>query len=235
MIATYGLANYLASFEFFNWLVMVQADGADRICFDLTNPKLKNFTPADVMRRFHSIIEPGPALAGLEYYCGGTQTQLRATPSQLLPWFNSGKRFARLKTVKPPKSCKYTVTMRNNTGGGARGRDSNSDAWCKFANEIDAIVISDYYDKEIHLHDRMALYAGAKMNFGVCNGPVHMISLTPYPVAMFVNGQSARNTQIRWGMKPEQKYPWMLNHQHMIWKDDNDTDTLLRTFDSLKL
>lgn len=233
MIATYSLSDYLASFEFFNWLVMVQADGVEKICFDIRNPRLKNFSLGDVLRRFESIIVPGPALAGLEYYYGEDRG-LTATPSYLLPWYNSGRRFKRLQTVKPRVPCKYTVTMRNNAAG-ARSRDSNRDAWRKFAQEIDAVFIPDYYDQPIHLHDRMALYAGAKMNFGVCNGPVHMISLTDYPVALFVNSQSARNSQMRWGMKPGQKYPWMVDNQHMVWRDDDSLDNLLRAFESLKL
>jgi len=65
------------------------------------------------------------------------------------------------------------------------------------------VVIDDYYAKPIHLHDRFALYAGAKMNFGVCNGPVFTLSLTEYPVAMFANTQSARNSNTRFGARPD--------------------------------
>lgn len=233
MIATYRLSDCLASFEFFSWLVMVQADGADRICFDIANPKLKNFTYDDVVRRFHSIVEPGPILAGLEYFYGDVRSPLQATASQLLPWYKSGRRFKKLKTVKPPVKCDYTVTIRNNAAG-ARARDSN-DVWYEFAAKIDAVLIPDYYDKPIHLHDRMALYAGAKMNFGVCNGPVHLISLTDYPVAMFVNGASARRSQTRWGLPTGHKLPWMSGRQHLIWKEDTNLDTLLRAFDEMKL
>lgn len=234
MIATYSLSRYLASFEFFSWLVMVQADGADNVCFDITNPKLKNFTIDDVMRRFFSIIEPGPALAGLPFYYGLENSKIAAVASQLLPWFTSGRRFERLTSIKPPMKCDYTVTIRDNFAG-ARSRDSNRAIWQQFAQAIGAVLIDDYYRQEIHLHDRLALYAGAKMNFGVCNGPVHMLSLTPYPVAMFVNGQSARNSQTRWGITRDKKYPWMLENQTMIWKDDTDLDVLLRAFDCMKL
>jgi hypothetical protein len=236
MIATYSLSKCLASFEFFNWLVMVQADGADEICLDIEKPKLKNFNLDDVMRRFHSIIEPGPRLAGLPHRCcyGRVNSPIDAVASQLLPWYMSGRRFQRLMSVKPPVICDYTVTIRDNDAG-AHSRDSNRFVWQQFAEEIGAVLIDDYYRKEIHLHDRMALYAGARMNFGVCNGPIHLLSLTPYPVAMFVNGQSARNSQTRWGMWPDKKYPWMLENQTMIWKDDSNLDVMLRTFDSMKL
>lgn len=232
MIATYDLSNYLASFEFFYWLVQVQADGATKICLDPTDPKLKNFTPEDVEQRFETIIRPGPALAGLESYVGNTKTQLRATPSQLVNWYRSGRRFRRLKTVLPPVACRYTVTIRQNRAG-AKSRNSNREVWRQFAREIDAVVIDDYYNCPISLHDRMALYAGAEMNFGVCNGPMAALSLTKYPVAMVVNTQSARNSLTRHGSRPDENYPWMLPNQHLVWKSDDKLENLMEIFNRI--
>ncbi len=219
MIATYRLSKHLPSFEFFYWLVMVKADGASEIVFDISNPKTRKFPLADLQRRFHSIIEPGPALAGLPYRFGSDATQLDATASQLIAWYNSGRRFERLKSVKPPTPCKYTVTIRENLAG-ARARDSGP-AWRQFAKEIGAIVIEDYYREPTHLHNRMSLYAGAKMNFGVCNGPLALLSLTEYPVAMFVNTESARNSNTRWGSVPGENFPWMYENQRLVWKSDD--------------
>jgi len=238
MIACYDLSRYLASFEFFNWLVMAQADGASKIIFDLSRPKLKNFTFKDVLMRFKTILEPGPELAGLPCSIGSTvngNERFKTLSCQsLIPWVRSGRTFRRLETVKPAVAGNnFTVTIRSNKAG-ARSRDSSS-VWREFAKRIAATVIEDWYDKPIHLHDRMALYAGAKMNFGVCNGPTHMLSLTSYPVAMFVNSQSAYNSQVRWGMKAGEKYPWMLSNQNLIWQDDTDLDAMLRTFDGMKL
>lgn len=221
--ATYSLRHYLASFEFFNWLVMVQADGATEIAFDVRDPKLKNFTRESVEERFRSILEPGPALAGLPSRLGADSGGPRPAPIDLIPWWNSGRRFRRLRTVKPPVACDYTVTIRNNRDG-ARARDSDRDAWLKFADAIGATVIDDYFVEPIHLHDRVALYAGAKMNFGVCNGPIHLISLTPYPVAMFLNTEAARNAQVRTGTPRGGKYPWMTGDQHVVWQGDTYDD-----------
>jgi len=233
MIATYPLRDKLASFEFFNWLVMVKADGATEIVFDISEPKLKNFTLESVLKRFRTIVEPGPAMANLPYHFGfGNEDYgLRATASDLLPWVRSGRSFCRLKSVKSPVECKYTITIRENFDG-ARARDSNKDAWYKFGEEIGAVIIDDYFVNPIHLHDRFALYAGAKMNFGVCNGPVHTISLTKYPVTMVINSDSARRSQTRWGLAPDHKYPWMLPNQHMVWKEDS-LDNLLRIFEEV--
>jgi len=228
MKAVYNLRTHLASFEFFNWLVMVKADGATEIVFDIANPKLKNFH--DVLQRYESILKPGAALADLPWRQGSNDGGLDAVSSHLLPWVMSGRTFSRLLTVKPAIRCKYTVTIRDNADG-AKSRNSNREAWTRFAEEIGAVLIDDYFFKPIHLHDRMALYAGAEMNFGVCNGPIHTISLTPYPVTMFINSDSARNSQVRWGMRPDEKYPWMLPNQSMVWKDDN-LDNLRRRFEA---
>jgi len=231
-IATYRLSGKLASFEFFNWLVMVQADGAKEIFINTENAKLKNFTPNQVAERVENILVPGVALAGLP--CGfGERGGIDAIGQYLFHWFKSGRRFERLKSVKPPNTVNYTITIRDSQGRDV-GRDSNKDVWLKFADHIGATVIDDYCNRPIHLHDRMALYAGSKMNFGVCNGPIHILSLTPYPVCMFVNGRSAYNSQVKWGMTPGKKYPWMLPNQHMVWKFDN-FDNLLRVFDDLRL
>ena len=233
MIATYKLSEKLASFEFFYWLVLVQSQGATKVVFDTRNPKLKNFTPGDVKRRFHSILEPGPALAGMRGYIGSTQTEVKATASDLIPWVRAGNVFKRLRSIKPPVDCLYTVTIRDNRAG-APGRNSNREVWTQFANQIGAVLIDDYYDKPIHLHDRVALYAGAKMNFGVCNGPMHMLSLTPYPMAMFVNTESARGSSIKTRLPAGEKLPWMLSNQHVIWKKDKSVDDLLQTLMEIK-
>jgi len=216
---------------------MVQAAGATKVCFDAANPKLKNkhYSIEDIQRRYDSILLPGPALAGMDYCLGNVRSDIDAVAASFQQWYESGNSFRRLRSIKTPieyKHSKYTLTIRDNDLG-APSRDSNRDIWERFAFEIGATVIDDYYREPIHLHDRMALYAGAKMNFGVCNGPIFMLSLTEYPVAMFVNSQSARNSQVRFGMKIGQNYPWMLQNQNLIWCEDNDVDKLLRRFEAL--
>ena len=167
-LATYRLSEHLASFEFFYWLVMVQADGASKIVFDISNPKTRKLP--DAPRRFHTIVEPGPALAGLGHRRGDDVGTLNARASQMIPWVRSGRTFRRLRSVLPLVRCDYTVTLRRNPG--AKSRNSDEISWREFARRINAVVIEDYYVQPIHLHDRVALYAGARMNYGVCNGPM---------------------------------------------------------------
>ena len=234
MIAAYRLRERLVGFEFFLWLVMVKAAGATEIVLDPSNPKTKNlWRPGSVAEKFSSVVVPGAALAGLPHRIDQHEGGLNATPNQIVAWSRAGNTFDRMTSVKPPAKCDYTVTLRKNRDG-AVNRNSNEEAWRTFAKEIGAVVIEDYCDKPIHLHDRFALYAGAKMNFGVCNGPIFLISLTPYPVMQFVNSESARNAEARWEVFPGQKYPWMLPHQNLIWEEDT-LDNLRRNFDALQL
>lgn len=219
MIAKYDLRHQSATFEFFNWLVLVAAKGATKIIIDKTQAKTKKIPRDMVMQRHDNILVPGCALAGLPYCRIDANPQVTGRAPELLDWVNAGNSFPRLLSVKKPVDVKYTVTLRKNPT--APCRNSNELTWRQFAKEIDAVVIEDYADKPIHLHDRMALYAGAKMNFGVCNGPVAMIGLTPYPVAMFVNSDSARNSQLKDRIALEQeRFPWMLPTQRLVWKTD---------------
>src|SRR5262249_54239603 len=151
---------------FFLWLVVMQADGAEEIVLDFSNPKTSKFPREDVLERGRNIIAPGVALAGLPMRYGTDASDFCAFgASPLWDWIRSGRDFKRLRTVKPAVQCDFTVTIRRNRY--AKMRNSNFDAWHKFAERIGAIVIEDFYDQPIPLHDRVALYAGAKMNFGV--------------------------------------------------------------------
>lgn len=217
--AFYPLWHFIATFDFYDWLVMVEAKGATEIVFDVSRVKADKF-PEDVVRqRFESIIEPGPALAGLPYRFDTTgDTVCSPHMSVLVDWVRGGNSFKRLKSVKPPGASQYTVTLRNDPK--VIKRNSNADAWRQFADEIGALVIDDYDDNPIHLHDRLALYAGAKMNFGITTGPMHLISLTEYPMAMFATELTHAGFR-RSGIEAGSRFPWMLAHQHLIWAQDD--------------
>ena len=118
--------------------------------------------------------------------------------------------------MKPAGTERYTVTLRKTHR--ANGRDSDEAAWLQFADEIGAYVIRDYDQVPIHLHDRVALYAGAEMNFFVSNGPGVLCSFTEYPCMIFdthLAAGSLRSDGIPgWGAQ----YPWMLRNQFAIWE-----------------
>ena len=219
MIAVYRLSDQSASFEFFFWLVMVVAKGATEIVVDPTNPKISKMSIDDVHRYVESVVVPGAAFAGVPITVAAGVKGMVCSAQEMLPWARAGGQFRRLESVKPPGKAPYTVTLRNHKR--AKNRNSNIPAWRHFAEEIGATVIEDYADQPIHIHDRMALYAGARMNFGVCNGPMGLLGLSPYPMISFVPNESSRNAQLKFGVELNApKWPWMLPTQRLIWQED---------------
>lgn len=227
MIARYPLGEYVASFDFFDWLVMVKAKGATEIVFDVSRIKTTKWPEHVVRERLRSILEPGPALAGLPYRFGGDGDPVVSPHMrEIVTWVRGGGSFDRLRSVEAPERHRYTVTLRNDARIPAR--NSNDKAWRTFADEIGAFVIEDYDDHRMHLHDRMALYAGAKQNFGITCGPMHIISLTEFPMMMFANAATHggyRNV----GIEPGGNYPWCNDHQHIVWAED-DLESLRTAF-----
>lgn len=240
MRALYDLSKYVASFNFMEWLVQAHARGATKVVFDIRNIKAKKW-PLDVTReRFYSILQPGPALIGLpqETYDGsraGEDTRARniAEPGgrAIVEFWKAGGRFKRLATVKPsPRNVRYTVTLRATQRSPTR--DSDTEAWTRFARDIGALVIPDYDKYKIHLHDRVALYSQAEMNFFVSNGPGVLCSMTEYPCMMFDTHHaygSFRADGLAWG----DQYPWMLQNQRAIWEEAT-YDNIARHFNLWK-
>ena len=223
MRALYDLGKYLTSFNFFEWLLLAEAKGATKIVFDIRGMRGDKWPLPVARRRFESICLPGPALIGLpfEVFDGRTigQTYAKdiATPGgrPLVDFWKAGGRFKRLRSVKKPMSQRYTITLRKTQRSPAR--DSDEAVWRDFASEIGARIIPDYDDVPIHLHDRVALYAGAKMNFFVSNGPGVLCSFTEYPCMLFNTIHAAGSLKAD-GLEYGAQYPWMLPNQRTIWE-----------------
>lgn len=213
MKALYPLRRFNASFDFYLWMVM--QEGATEIVFDTRRPKTGRWPLDKVMLRFESICWPGPALMGLKRSLGLEGYQLGPySHPDVVQKYKSGYRFQRLKTVLPPGNEKYTVTLRKDKR--LPNRDSNEPVWREFANFIDARIIQDYEVEPMHLHERMALYAGAEMNFFVTNGPSMLCFLSEYPAMAFDTQKSPPK-----GVETGGCYPWLLPDRHyQIWEPD---------------
>lgn len=217
MKALYELSKKIAGFDFYPWLVMQAQAGATEIVFDTRNPSTGKWSHATVMRRFESILWPGPALLGLKASIGVEGRQLAPYhQSDLVRLCRKGVKFPRLKTVKPPGKERYTVTLRKTERG--TSRNSNEADWRVFADEIGARVIPDYDDVPIHLHDRFALYAGAEMNFFVTNGPSMLCFLSEYPAVGFdIQKSPPKHADVPYG----ERYPFLLDCHHQVYEPDD--------------
>src|SRR5262245_36495184 len=219
MLAVYRLSDQSASFEFFFWLVYVVAKGATEIVIDPSNPKISKMSLKDIGLYLESVILPGAAFAGVPISVKAGVKGMTASARDLLPYVRAGGKFKRLESVKSCVNVSYTVTLRNHKR--AKNRNSNIAAWLDFAREIGALVIQDYADDPMHIHDRMSYYASAKMNWTVCNGPAGMLALSPYPQRMFVPNKSSENAQIKFGVQLfAPQWPWMLSTQRLVWEPD---------------
>jgi hypothetical protein len=217
MKALYRLKHRIAGFDFFPWLVMQAHAGATEIVFDVNSPKTNKWDLQTVGRRFESILLPGPALLGMP--CSiGTEGMTDLAPyhqKDFLALSNDGIQWPRLRSVFPPEKERYTVTLRRT--GRWPEKNSNEAAWLQFADEIGARVIPDYEDKEIHLHERMALYAGAEMNFFVRNGPGILCMLSDYPGMFFGWDENAGKGA---GLPYGERYSFMRPQHHLIYEPD---------------
>lgn len=227
MRALYALSNKIASFDFFSWLVLAKAAGATEVIFDTRNPKTDKWPLEQVMERFETIMRPGAALAGLTYRLHEMgEDRWRTDARYLVAHVRAGQQFEPLRTVHNPGDVRYTVTLREEPR--IPERNSNAAAWRAFAAEIGALVIEDHLVNPIDLHVRMALYAGAEMNFFVPNGPMHICSLAGYPLMAF-SCNKCEGGFGRTGIAFGQNYPWHKPGQSLIWEDDA-LDNLRRHF-----
>ena len=224
MRALYDTSRYLTSFNFFEWLLQAEARGATVVVFDIRGIRGDKW-PTDVARRrFYSICAPGPALLGLPHevfdnkVIGSTAAKNLAEPGgrPLVGFLKRGGKIKRLTTVRPPvNGVRYTVTLRKTQRSPLR--DSDEEVWREFANEIGAEVIPDFDTQPIGLHERVAMYAGAEMNYFVSNGPGLLCSWTPYPCMLF-NTVHARVSLLDDGIEDGAQYPWMGGNQRTIWE-----------------
>lgn len=226
--ALYDLSRQIAGFDFFCWLVLQAEAGAKAVTFSTKNPKSSKFTGDEIARRYESILKPGPALLRMESYENAPgHFYTKGGQQQLVDHVRRGGTFPRLRSVLPPGKEKYTVTLRNTRRW--PGRNSQEADWRTFAAEIGAKVIEDYDVEPIHLHERMALYAGAEMNFFVTNGPVMLCFLSEYPAMGFDVGNSP---MIPLGIPMGDSYPYLLRDRHFQIYEKDTLPNIMKFFEA---
>jgi hypothetical protein len=127
-------------------------------------------------------------------------------------------------------NARYTVTLREYFY--KPSRNSEMIAWRRFADYIDAAVIEDYDYRPIALLDRMELYAGAEMNFGVPNGPFSILCLTDHPFMEWCDPHNKTVVEdfARHKMAIGDQIPWLNADQRQIWQTPT-VDALIAEFE----
>jgi len=236
MIGRYDLRDDINSHDYFHWLVAGKALGMTEVVLDISRGfRDSKWSLKDSWERYRSIVKPGAALAGLPSREGTDGVRLADYKLQYLVRFVRKAKnppLPRLHSVLPPRQgIKYTVTLRQQPKVHLH-RNSNIMAWMKFADAIGAYLIPDYVVEPIDLYERMAIYAGAEMNFGTDNGPMTILSFTDYPFMAFGYGQNTKYLG-KCGLHPPEKFPWCRDNQYMFW-EDGDLGNIWHRFDEWK-
>jgi hypothetical protein len=218
LVARYDLRRHQPCFDFYTWLCHVKNLGATEVVLQTRaiSKGLGKWDRLDIRKRVASILEPGSAFADLPYRYGDDGEDIGTSLfKEFIEIYQPKFYFQRLRSVMAPKSYGYTVTLRKSTQ--KPWRNSEEAVWRKFASDVGAVLIEDYSVKPMGLHKRVALYAGAKMNFFVPNGPGHLLYLTDYPYAIVgcnLNEKGFAKT----GIEPGCQIPWAGAHQRLVWE-----------------
>jgi hypothetical protein len=216
----FDLEHQICGTDFYGWLIEHVHRGATEIVFRTAKWRpIKSYPDHIMRRRFETMIAPGPAFLGLSSREGedGERGVLGYKNIHFFRFARECQDFQRLRSVLPPKTARYTVTIREAIK--SQWRNSNKAVWLQFAKEIGAHVIQDYEIEPMHIHELFAFYAGAEMNFGVWGGPLWMCSLTKYPCMIF------KLDIFRWHLERHgaifgENLPWCRDNQTVFWEGD---------------
>jgi hypothetical protein len=216
---TYDLSIMPFTWDFFTWLVIYRARGMAIVNFNWQQARSTKWGWDESKNRFHNYMFPGPKLLAdmpvtIDHQDALLDPQALLNRRQDLP-----KDYERLY-LREPRDCpgvRYTVTLRRTFH--KPDRNSDPEVWREFARRIAAHVIEDSQDRPITLHDRYSLYAAARQNYSVPNGPTSVLEYTPYAFCQ-VADPSVRTALKSWaghGVKVGDKIETLLPNQHIVW------------------
>lgn len=224
-VLLYDLGNRPASFDVVTCISTAIALGCKHVRFVYGSWKPKNYTLKQAEERWKSIVEPAPALFGLDYTIG-ERFGIEVNHLLLAAIKCHGETGRNGKITAPCVSKDYvTVTLRNSRNP---ERDSKEDEWREFAERCDrkVIILKDNEDSSLHLHDRMKLYSGAFLNLMVINGPLTLCihSDAPYVSMRTIGCERSGSTSPAFsaknGITPGFQFPWAGPHQKLSYLDD---------------
>lgn len=230
-VGFYDLSVCAPSFAFMEFCCGVVTDGVSKVVVDASRMKWEYAECGE--ERVKSIFPGTCELFGVDLEFGRLNGREALAPGCLPDvWINAYKkhgRIAKMKTLLPAGRERFTVTLRDMDM--QTFRNSDEEAWRRFAKEIGAFVVEDYRVKPIGLKERMALYAGAEMNYFVVNGPMHLCIFSDYPYAIFM--KAAKKEKMKRAGWPVGGQLWFANEkQRCFWQDDT-FENLMKAHESL--
>lgn len=217
LIARYDLSkkHFPFTWDCATFFVKARAAGATGIDFNLAQAVSTKWPMEESVKRFWNYIEPmPPMLFGMKSSIdkGGKDLGLSVRMEDLPADFERMK----LPDIYIRDRGHFTVTLRDTTLH--THKNSDQSVWREFAKLIGAVVIEDSRIRPIALQERFALYAGARMNYGVPNGPFSVLWYTEYPMTMFSDPVTTRKGWSGHSIEPGDKISFMRANQHLVWE-----------------
>lgn len=194
-LAVYDLGVMPTTFDFAVFAVMAKTLQYAEVRFVVGMTEWKY--PAEIgWRRWANICIPLCKLVGIPFSVG---TKMEGDTLG----YGTGhiehlyRRVGKISKLKPlyeyPKKGYVTITMRESFRN--KWRDSNREEWAKVGEYLakrgeEVLVLEECENQPLALEERMSIYANAKMNLAVGNGPMVMcwLSEAPYLTFQLPNG-----------------------------------------------
>lgn len=210
--AYYDMSYHPATYDFVFYLANARSQGATEIVFNVSKGfSAKKFGSQEAERMYRGVIIPVCEAFEMPYSEG-------TTGDFQPPYLGEHVIKSDIKPMKLRKNCTgySTITIRESIRN--KHRDSNREAWDRIASEIgNCIVIEDAYKSNISIKDRIELYAHAKMNYGVSNGPMALCIMSDMPYTIFAQ----ESTWNHFGkVKHGFQWPWAVEDQRLVWAND---------------
>lgn len=202
--------------------------------------------PVDIgWKRWANICIPICKLAGLPFSAGddfGGDTIGYGTGHVEQMYRKVGK-ISKLKSVYDyPDKGYVTITMRESFRN--KWRDSNRPEWAKVAEYLakrgeKIVVLEECENQPLAVEERMAIYANAKMNLAVGNGPMVLcwLSDAPYLTFQLPNGPKDEYDALvaqwgRLGFPVGSQLSFRNSMQEIVWGPD-DADLIIKKYEEL--
>lgn len=224
-VLLYDLSNRPASFDVVTCISSAIALGMNHVRFVYGGWKKKNYTVEQAERRWRSIVEPAPALFGINYSIGEREgIEVNHLLRAAIEVYKQTGTIGKIPVPCIPKDY-VTLTLRKSRNP---ERDSKEDESRKFAARCDrkVIILPDNEDGSLSLADRMKLYANAFMNIFVINGTGTLCfhSDAPYicmrTIGCTNSGSTSTKSSAMNGITPGFQFPWANSNQKLSYLDD---------------